>query len=97
MEGESFFVQVKASEQGSLTEEFLGRMAGEAERACGKKIELKAGKGMESTAITGGVVVTSGDCRQVVDNTYEGRLARSKETLRVKLAAGLFGEEGTAR
>ena len=42
-------------------------------------------------------MVRSEDGRQVVDNTFEGRLARAKETLRVKLAAVLFGEEGTAR
>lgn len=94
MDGEEFFVQANAEQQGILTEEFLGKLAKELERRYGKKVALHPGKAIESKTVSGGVVVISGDCRQIVDNTFEGRLERVMGSLREKLAGVLFNEGG---
>jgi vacuolar-type H+-ATPase subunit E/Vma4 len=92
MGGDSFFVRANASQHGMLTPEFLDGLEAEVAKRRGKKVSLSAGKAIESETVSGGVIVVSADCRQTVDNTFEGRLKRNMGALRVELARVLFGE-----
>ncbi len=59
----------------------------------GRKVELKLDD--DSAPIRAGAIIRSGDGRRMVDNSFEGRLARMHDVLRREVAKMLFGETKT--
>ena len=74
--------------------ELLKRFAGEMERELsggGKTVRISFGEPIQTI---GGVVVSSPDGKVEIDETFEGRIRREFEVLRVKVAKVLFEGSG---
>ena len=96
MAGEGFEVHVAHGQQKLLTDELLSDAAGEVQRRSARQVRLSRGDRIGSTAVLGGAIVVSADGKQMVDNTFEGRLKRMKSKLRLVVAGVLFAEGGWA-
>jgi V/A-type H+-transporting ATPase subunit E len=56
-----------------------------------QKVEAKISD--ESVRATGGVIVRTADRERMVDNTYEGRIRRFEDDIRIEILRVLFGED----
>jgi len=84
--GDSFTVALPEEDQSAD----LGAIR---DRVCdlfGRTVELRSAE--EPAAIKGGAIVYDSEGRRMVDNSFEGRLARMQDELRRRAAQILFGE-----
>jgi len=96
MEGEAFRVHVAPGQQDLLTDELLSQAADEVQRRSSRRVRLSRDGRTGATAASGGAVIVSADGKQMVDNTFEGRLRRIRSELRLVVAGVLFAKGGSA-
>jgi len=84
-------VLVNPRDTGLLTREVLASIAGQAGGELGVDVSLSLSE--EPLSCMGGVVIRSSDGKIRVDNTFEARIDRFRETIRTRVARELFGQE----
>ena len=85
MNGDRFVVELSPADA-----DRFGRAVAERLAAEGVTAEVAP-----SAEVPGGVVVRTGDGRQVVDNTFATRVQRVRPLLRAQIAEQIFGDEAT--
>ncbi len=74
-----------------VSQELLDRVASELEPDLGFKAQLMVSE--EVFSGIGGVIVRESDGRVCVDNSFDARIERFRETVRMRVARELFGQE----
>jgi len=90
-DAESLEVIATPRDRQLLSQKTLDKIAGQAGTESGRSIALRI-SGDELNAL-GGVVVRSSDGKVRVDNTFESRMERFRETIRTQVAKELFPRE----
>ena len=88
---ESLEVLVNPRDKGLLSEAEVSRISAETGKELGTSISLRVSE--EPLTCIGGVVVRSADGKVRVDNTFEARIERFRETIRTHVAKELFPQE----
>jgi len=85
---DDLIIQVKEADRATVSQDFLVEVAAQAANSGGRKVMLQLDE--DPADIAGGVIVRSRSGRTVFDNSFEARLARVRENLRLELAKILF-------
>jgi V/A-type H+-transporting ATPase subunit E len=88
---ESVEVFLNRNDTALVSKDFLKSISQELGMELGEKIDLRIAE--DPLSCSGGVIIRSIDGKVSIDNTFESRIDRFKELMRIRVAKELFGQE----